>query len=222
MIVKVLIVGDVHAEFGQLNTIIDRKHPDLILAAGDFGYWPRIKSIKQFDSIITQGTKILWIDGNHEDFWSLKQRTSDEIVPNVIYMPRGSTYTLPDGRVVLFMGGADSIDKQYRKLGVDWFPEEIITQKDIYDLPDVKVDILISHTCTNEIKEKLLHLNPLKVNDPSNDALSYIWNRYRPAMHFFGHWHHFVQGGYQGTVWWGLSHPSEGSRWWMWLPEKRG
>ena len=48
---------------------------------------------------------------------------------------------LPDGRIVLFMGGADSIDKKYRKIGFDWFPEELITQKDIYELPDTHGNI---------------------------------------------------------------------------------
>jgi predicted phosphodiesterase len=219
---KVLILGDIHAEFGQLNTIIDRKKPELVICCGDYGFWPSIKTLKQFTDIKPQSSKILWIDGNHEDFWALKQRASDEIVPNVIYMPRGSTYDLPDGRRILFMGGADSIDKNYRKLGVDWFPEEVITQKDIYNLPDTKIDILISHTCSNEIRdEKMIKLNPLKLKDPSNDALSYIWNKYRPKLWFFGHWHRFVQGGYQGTLWWCLSHPGEGSRWWIWLPEKK-
>lgn len=216
---KILILGDVHAEFGHLNTIINRKNPDLVICCGDFGYWPGIKSLPQFEDIKPNKSKILWIDGNHENHWALRDRTTDEIVPNVIYMPRGSTYDLPDGRKILFMGGADSIDKHWRKVGYDWFPEEIITQKDIMNLPDTKIDILISHTCSNEIKDKLLHLNPLKINDPSNDALTYIWNRYKPKLWFFGHWHKFVQGGYQGTLWWGLSHPNEGSRWWIWLPE---
>jgi len=217
---KILILGDVHAEFGKLNEIINRKNPDLVICCGDFGYWPNVKTIDQFEKIKPNNSKILWIDGNHENHWALRDRITDEIVPNVIYMPRGSTYDLPDGRRILFMGGADSIDKQYRKIGYDWFPEELITQKDVMNLPDCKIDILISHTCSNEIKdEKMIKLNPLKVKDSSNDALSYIWNKYRPKMWFFGHWHKFVQGGYQGTLWWALSHPNEGSRWWIWLPE---
>lgn len=217
---KVLIVGDIHAEFGALNKLINQKNPDLVLSCGDFGYWPNFKNISQLSDIKLGKSKIMWCDGNHENFWELKKRESDEIVPNVIYMPRGSTYDLPDGRRIMFFGGADSIDKNYRTLGIDWFPEEIITQKDIYDLPDKKIDIFITHTCSNEIKNKLLHLNPLKINDPSNDALSYLWNKYRPSMWFFGHWHNFVQGNYEKTRWWALSHPPQGSRWWIWLPER--
>jgi Icc-related predicted phosphoesterase len=34
---KTLILGDVHAEFGKLNEIINRKNPDLVICCGDFG-----------------------------------------------------------------------------------------------------------------------------------------------------------------------------------------
>lgn len=217
---RVLITGDIHNDFHKLNTIINHKNPELVICCGDFGYWPNVPKFEKLENIKPNKSIIRWIDGNHEDHWSLKNRLSDEIVPNVIYMPRGSTYTLPDGRTMLFMGGGDSIDKNYRKLGVDWFPEEIITQKDIMNLPDIKIDIVISHTCPNEIKDKLLHLNPLKKYDPSNDALSYILNKYNPDMWFLGHWHNFVQGTHNKTKWWVLSHPNEGSRWWIWLPER--
>jgi len=44
-------------------------------------------------------------------------------------MPRGSTFTLPDGSVVMFFGGANSIDQEYRTFGIDWFPEEAITRE---------------------------------------------------------------------------------------------
>jgi predicted phosphodiesterase len=217
---KILITGDIHNNFNILNQLINKKKPELVICCGDFGYWPKIESYQKMEVIKAQGAKILWIDGNHEDHWTLKERTSDEIVPNVIYMPRGSTYNLPDGRKILFMGGGDSIDKQDRILGVDWFPDEIITQKDIYNLPDCKIDILITHTCSNEIKDgKMILLNPLKAKDPSNDALSYVWDRYKPKLWFFGHWHHFVQGEYEGTKWYALSHQPQGEKWFMWLPE---
>ena len=49
---------------------------------------------------------------------------------------------LPDGRTVLFMGGALSVDKAWRTPGYDWFPEESITTGDLDRLPDVHVDIV--------------------------------------------------------------------------------
>lgn len=217
---RILIVGDVHNEFGFLNELINKKKPDRIFCCGDFGYWPG--KARPLSDIKLQGTKELrWCDGNHEDFWQLAQRESDETDPGIIYMPRGSTYTLPDGRVILFMGGAYSIDKQYRKLGYDWFPEETITQKDLMDLPDIKVDIFITHTCPAELIHDVRKGYPEKGEEPSNHALSELWRIYKPDLWFFGHWHQFKVMKMMGTLCYCLSAPGLGGRWWMWLPEGR-
>jgi len=219
---KVLITGDIHMEFGRLNDLLNKKTADLVICCGDFGYWPNISWGAPLTNIKLQGTqKVLWCDGNHEDHWSLKERETDELAPGIIYMPRGSTYTLDDGRTIMFMGGADSIDKQWRKLGVDWFPEEIITPADLMDHPikDLKVDIFITHTCPNELVLDMIKHYPEKKFEPSNYALSNLWKMYKPDLWFFGHWHHYKEGVMMGTRWYGLSAPGFGDRWWMWLPD---
>ena len=223
---RVLITGDIHNLFNRLNQLINQKNPDLIICCGDFGFWPlfagKSGGIKPLSSIKLQGAeKLLWIDGNHEDHWELAKRESDEIEPGIIYMPRGSTYTLPDGRVILFMGGANSIDKMWRTIGHDWFPEELITQKDFMNLPDCEVDIFITHTCPNELVLDLKTQYIGKEWEPSNHALSELWKIYKPDLWFFGHWHTFLDITMMGTKCYCLSHPGEGRQWWMWLPRKR-
>ena len=135
-------------------------------------------------------------------------------------MPRGSTYTLQDNRVIMFMGGANSIDQQWRTLGHDWFPEEVITQKDLQNLPDIKVDIFITHTCPTELVDKLRMSYPEKGYEPSNKALTELWKIYKPNTWIFGHWHVYRKGIIDRTKWYCLSHPTKGDKWWMWLPEK--
>jgi len=176
------------------------------------------KAWNQF-GLKNKNTKIYFCDGNHEDHWDLKEernyiKAPCEMMPNVYYMKRGSTLKLPDGRTVLFMGGANSIDKSSRQIGFDWFPEELITQRDIYNLPDVDVDIVISHTCPDELyvelmarrattwdKERLQH----KRDDPSRFALSHVLEKYKPALWYFGHFHIFARGKLNGTTWCCLS-----------------
>ena len=216
---KILMIGDIHSDFSALNALLSKKKPELAICCGDFGYWPTFGS--DLTAIkVPEGTKILWCDGNHEDFWSLARREKDEIVPNVIYMPRGSTYKLPDGRTILFMGGADSIDKNSRLKGIDWFPEEIITQSDFFNLPDIKVDIFVTHTCPTELVDGLTVYYPTKKHEPSNYALSKLWKIYKPSLWFFGHWHRYKTDVLNEiTKWYALSFPGQGTRWWKWLED---
>lgn len=219
---KILIVGDIHNEFGKLNTLLNKKKPDLVLSVGDFGFWPGEKGCEELSKIKlpNKNSKLLWCDGNHENFWELKKRTSDEIEPGIIYMPRGSTYTLPDGKVVMFMGGARSIDKHLRKFGIDWFPEETISYNDMQGLPDVKVDIFITHTCPAELVPTLVKYYSGKDLEPSNQALSQLWEIYKPTTWILGHWHKYLPIKLNDTQFYCLSAPGFGDRWWMWLPEK--
>lgn len=227
-----LVVGDIHGEFAKLNKIINRRRDsiDMILQCGDWGYWPKFHGTTYVDRVtgkvkiennynVKNGkTKIYFCDGNHEDHESLNKLESNEIIPNIFYMKRGTTLTLDDGRVVLFIGGASSIDKEFRTPGYDWFPEEAITQQDIYNLPDMKIDIVISHTCPREFYNKLKFRNnfvSLKVNDPSMDALSYVLNKYKPPLWYFAHFHLFKQGYDSNCRWTALSYIGSSERCWI-------
>jgi len=227
---KIIVCGDVHGCWGFLNELIKKEDPNIILQCGDFGYWPSfdmkmavdnpapyIRATYKFNGIENDKTKIYWCDGNHEEFSKLNVIKNNETHPNVFYMKRGATLTLPDGRVVLFMGGAESIDKHYRIQGLDWFPEELITQKDVYNLPDIKVDIIISHTCPTEfnIYDGLM----LKCNDPSRKALSTLLEKYNPSLWYFAHWHIYAEGSYKDTKWFCLNMSGE-DNWWKVLYDK--
>ncbi len=221
---KILIVGDVHNNFIRLNELISKTKPELIIQCGDFGVWPAFNKSGDTQALSTiklqTAEKLLFCDGNHEDHWYLKDRTTDELEPGIFYMPRGSIYTLPDGRNIMFFGGADSIDKQFRQIGVDWFPEEVITQKDLINLPDIKIDIFITHTCPVEIIENVKMEYPEKKLEPSNYALSELWKRYKPDLWYLGHFHSYNEGMLMGTKWYALSAVGFGDCWWMWLPDK--
>ena len=210
---KILVVGDVHAEFGVLNTLINKKKPTIVLQCGDFGYWPDIKAYPK----VPDACKLYWCDGNHEHFWSLKERKSDEVWPNVFYMKRGSTLTLPDGRTVLFLGGAKSIDKEYRTYGQDWFEEEEISMNDITQIDrNQKIDIIISHTCPVEFMK---YTEDGRVNDWSRKALSHVRQMFNPLLWYFGHWHCYDTGFTLGCRWTALSCIHEGT-WWEELRNK--
>lgn len=221
---RIIIAGDVHGDWRRFNVFLNKKKPEMVLQAGDFGYWPReegyeLNRLKNFD------TKIHWCDGNHEDHWSLKQLTTNEVSPHVFYQPRGSILTLPDGRNVLFFGGATSIDKDVRTLGRDWFPEEVPSYADFETLDkiNVEIDIVISHTCPKEFEIEihpwLIHsLARERINDSTRSLLSCIRERFRPSLWYFGHWHVAMAGHYEGCRWRALGMCPE-TNWWSILED---
>jgi Icc-related predicted phosphoesterase len=227
---KIIAVGDLHGDWGSINSLIQKKKPDMILQCGDFGWWPiaevnvpimystkkrwKLKGIKPHE------TKVYFCDGNHEQFSELPQNGIRELYKNVFHVGRGNTITLPDGRVVLFIGGASSVDKGNRTAGVDWFPEEDIKMSEFdLALSHERVDIIISHTCPIEfepIKGFIHHGNmSIKYKDVNRFALGTILRKYEPKKWFFGHWHTFATGTYKRTNWTCLDYPKHLNRWWI-------
>ena len=214
---KIIICGDIHARWDKLNSLINKKQPDIILQVGDFGYYPEYKNYHPHH-IKNGDTKIYWCDGNHENHDKLNIIKRNEIRPNVFYMKRGSVLTLPNGEIVLFMGGAESIDKHLRTIGVDWFPQEVISQKDLENLPstDTKIDIVISHTCPLEFDLGDRFKDTQKYKDCSRVALSRVLEIYKPAKWYFGHYHANIKGQYDNCKWECLNMASN-TGWWKWL-----
>lgn len=210
---EIFIFGDTHGEWGKfnlyLNEIRQKNEKELsgkeiiIIVCGDFGYWPHFKEyniekIKHSCSWAQDGFfKIYFCPGNHEDWWSLQKLENDypdekiiKIKDHIFYCSFGAVKKFKE-KNFLFVGGAESVDKQYRYIGYDWFPEEIITQKDILNLDEkAHIDIVISHTCPLFIIPSLAkNLTWVKSTDPSCKALTYVFDLYKPEKWFFGHFH---------------------------------
>lgn len=236
---KIMMMGDLHCDWAAANRLINKKKPELILQCGDFGFWEGEKVYKSRRGYIMGvkpielwpptlklgGSKLYWVAGNHESWWKLQEKYGRrgihplemEDAPGIYYCPLGSLLQLPDNRVVLFMGGAESIDKDSRTLGRDWFPDETITYADIVDLPDVSVDIVVSHTCPVEFDMiGTVDTANEKFNDPSKEALSTVLNYYKPSLWYFGHYHKYATGYTKGCRWYALSMPTL-TGWWKWL-----
>lgn len=253
---KVLVLGDIHGVWRQTNTLIAKHKPELVLQCGDFGWWPKhhkttriysgvhrrdpMTGIKMQAPFNQYGlrigeAKLYWCAGNHEDWEDLNSKGTSlnpypiEVSKNIFYMPRCATLNLPDGRRVLFMGGAASTDKEYRRYRYDWYPEETIAQMDIYNLPDVSIDIVVSHTSPSYFKSELYRdSNDWRQNDsywlekfkdPSCYALDAVYEKYRPKWWFFGHYHVSKFGSYGKCRWFALNKDNS-TGWWTFLPEE--
>lgn len=207
---EIFIVGDTHGDWSEFNTILNKIRQKremegkevVFLVCGDFGYWPHfeqfnIEKIKNECSWAQDGFfKIYFCPGNHEDWWSLnnlESGTSEKIIElknNIFYCSFGAVKTFK-GFNFLFVGGADSIDKNHRQFGIDWFPEEVITNKDVMNLPmNRKIDVVISHTCPDFILPEVINMKE-DFNDPSCKALTYVYETFLPKKWYFGHFHKY-------------------------------
>jgi hypothetical protein len=224
---SIIVMGDVHGVWSKVNQLLNRhREIHMVLQAGDFGWWPKFHNLPVRTYTETwrewnqYGLKndpldvlILFCEGNHEDLEDLETRINP-IMPYVYHMKRGTKHYLgdDDGRTILFMGGAESTDKAVRTPGKDWFPQESITQQDIYLLPDIKIDIVVSHTAPYYFDI----IDPtLEDNSPSRAALNAVFDKYHPAKWYFGHFHTFKKGTYQGCEWTGLADVESQEQWWI-------
>lgn len=227
---KIIVCGDIHGDWAALNRLISAKRPDIVLQVGDFGWWPNEKYMGtdsrgrgkswSHEGVKSNGASVYFCDGNHEHHSSLVQDGEiHHLYDKVYHCSRGSCLTLPDGRKVLFAGGASSIDQQLRVQGIDWFPEELIS----YDELDLMmahdtIDIVISHTCPSVISPD----GPVgKYNDSCRFALNEVLHRYNPRLWFFGHWHQPFRQTWKYTVFECLDYPRHRGRWWVQLKNNK-
>jgi hypothetical protein len=196
---KLTIIGDVHGNWKCLTKLLRELRSDIVICCGEFGFWPRSGNVEgTFSKLqVPKSTRFWWIDGNHEDFDSLERPHSLDLLPSrVTYIPRGTIKHVPGLGWTLFMGGAESIDKEWRTPGMNWFFRESISALDMMKVNwDAKVDTIVSHTCPREFtvipKEQLYD-----VPDGSRDMLSELLERFKPTRWFFSHWHRRVSGRY--------------------------
>lgn len=198
----IIVLGDVHGQWAVVNKLIASRKPAIILQVGDYGYWPAADNttcIKTYGGpkrkwklcgIKNPNTIIHWCKGNHEDHRALATLQDNEVCPGVTYMPFGSTLTLPDSRTVLFLGGARTHNPGAYQQGIDVFPAiESAQLSDKYELPDCKIDIVISHTCPSTWLKQITYAY---VQDPTNEVLDYALYKYKPALWYFGHFHTYL------------------------------
>ncbi len=211
----------------------------VIMQCGDFAYfWSGYGAkglIKNQISFLSSGyVLIYWCGGNHEDWDQLDalfktnpaaDKTGIIEIDNSIYFCRfGATLQLMPDITVLFAGGAESSDKEWRirEMLKDptcpkiWFKQEGISESDLDRLDNVeKADWVISHTAPTAF-----HINLPKSTfdghliESSREKLEYVRERYHPKRWYFGHFHHNQTGFTDGCQWQCLTYNESGEKFW--------
>lgn len=202
------MIGDTHGDFRYLELLIKQYKAKNVFICGDFGYWP-INDKEFMCPFINNNAKIYFCDGNHENHFALGKllkkygkKNPIEVCENIYYMPRGSILNL-NGKKILFMGGAESMDKHLRIPHFDWFPEESITINQINALKKTKIHTVISHAAPRFVLNDLENMAKRRYITPI--LLEHVFELYKPKYWYFGHYHQYYSNYIDDCWFYGLN-----------------
>jgi hypothetical protein len=190
-----------------------------VLHVGDFGIWPGSsgkKYLRRIEAVCSRyGVTIYVTAGNHED-WSRLLTTAPEqrndigallwLTDHVAVFPRdpaGHRFRM-GGRSFLSLGGAPSVDYEFRTQGVDWWPGEMVPDRTVRNVAaGGYADIMLTHDAPEAPWQtpavaSICSTNPLGW---STDALAYAavgrqrlttaFVGVQPRLLVHGHYHVF-------------------------------
>lgn len=221
---KYYITGDIHGNLDRLDNLAfisegDRKNITLIIL-GDcgFNYFMNIKDMILKEQANSYGFTLFCIKGNHElhpdqipsyktKIWNGAPVYYEEDFPNLLFAKDGEIYTIA-GRKVFVMGGAYSVDKEYRLLyGYHWFNTEQPSEKiKMFALKNLdkngwRTNIVLTHTAP--LKSQPVHMfDPFVIQDTvdksTEEFLDEISDKLSFDKWYFGHYHgEWINGKYE-------------------------
>lgn len=180
------IIGDVHGKQGQYLRLLDGI--PYTFQVGDMGF--------EFDFLVEHGMeddRHRFIGGNHDNY--------DLIEASPHCLGDFGVWSVPDFGDVFYMRGAWSIDKQFRTPGVDWWPDEELSQDKCEEALELYKEVcpkfVVSHECPLDIVQFVT--DPLFAHQmgfdsgvimtKTNRILQRMREHHAPKLHIFGHYH---------------------------------
>ena len=204
----IYITGDTHRDFSRLDNMKFNKD-DMLIILGDAGinYCLNEEDNKFKEYLKKYNVKMFCIRGNHEERPE-NIRTYKEInmfggkvfieedYPYLIFAKDGEEYNI-DGKSVLVIGGAYSVDKEYRLMyGYKWFKDEQLTKEEmdtIYKKVKGKhYDLVLTHTCPYKYEPVEVFLSGIdqsKVDKSMELFLDKIEESIKYDKWYCGHYH---------------------------------
>jgi hypothetical protein len=192
-----IFVGDVHGKYKQYSKIMD-EYQDTI-QVGDMGVgfrrWMGLGEYDPYspnppyDKMVAGGHR--FIRGNHDN-------------PGVC---RSHTQCIKDGTIIdemMLIGGALSIDKQWRMPNYTWWEDEELSRQELETLLDVycitKPRIMVTHDCPEPVA-MAMNRRTEKLEYPSitRQAFQSMFEIHQPDVWVYGHWHRSFDEVIDGT-----------------------
>jgi|SRR5882672_1922168 len=181
------VVSDIHGKFRQYKRII--KDCDRSIQVGDLGigflrYGGALHNTTSqnppFDAM-SKGEH-LFQRGNHDNLSVCKKHK----------------FWIPDGTVkdnMMFIGGEESIDREWRQEGYNWWADEQLSYQEFERLIDiyltVRPEIMITHGAPTTAVGVLCSYNHMRFFHPSRttQALQAMFDLHKPRLWLHGHFH---------------------------------
>lgn len=195
----IYITGDIHGDinrFGKLQRKRKTTENDYIIVCGDFGVvWGHPEAIARRLRKIeaTFKGKVLFIDGNHENFdilnhYPIVNKFGGKVhkINNQIYhLMRGELYNI-EGHTFFCFGGAYSIDRHMRTLGRTFWIEEVPSEKEMFKGGEClynnlnNIEYVITHEAPNIVR-KMFYSRSI---EPFSYKLPYIFDNWLKDLTF--------------------------------------
>ena len=228
----VYFTGDIHGWPFKLQVFcryMELTEKDTIVILGDVGanYYGG-KRDKQFkEQIAKLAPTIFCIHGNHEQRpanipsykakeWNDGPVWDEEEYPNLLFARDGNIYVI-DGVRYLVIGGAFSVDKNYRlSRGYGWWadeqPSEEIKARVGRRVANSGLDVILSHTCPFKYEPReafLPGIDQSEVDSSTEEWLDTIEESVDYKAWFCGRWHidkridkmHFLYDEFESDEW---------------------
>lgn len=202
---SIYVLGDTHRtkNINKLLEINKLTSNDYVIITGDFGIIMPDLHKELLYELEKKDFTILFCDGNHEGFDVLNSYPIEnwnggnihKIGHNVFHLMRGQVFEI-EGKKIFTFGGAETIDKVNRNIGIDWWKEEIPSYSEMnialenLEKNNNKVDFIITHDC----RTRTLHYLCSKYSfcpyeNVVNEFLEYIYSILDFKHWYFGHYH---------------------------------
>ena len=210
----IFITGDTHGNFDRIISFCSRFHPsrdDIMIILGDAGlnYYGGKRDQELKKTVSELPITVFSIHGNHEKRpatiptyhvteWKGGQVYKEDEYPNLLFAMDGELYHL-DGTETIVIGGADSVDKEYRLInGWGWWsdeqPSDEIKKKVENKLcsRNWKVDAVLSHTVPlkyEPVEVFMSWVDQNRVDKSTENWLDSIEDKLTYKHWYAGHYH---------------------------------
>ena len=218
---RFFLTGDTHGNFNRIDYFCQRfetSKEDILCILGDAGinYYLNKKDYMLKQVLQDMPITFFCIHGNHEERpfnistyitkkWNGGTVYYEEEFPNILFAKDGEIYNI-NGKSILVIGGAYSVDKEYRLLkGWSWFKDEQ-PNKEIVKYIEKQItkqrhfDIVLTHTCPIKTEPRHMFLpfiDQSKVDKTTELLLQRIADWITFDNWYFGHFHgHWDNGKY--------------------------